>query len=63
MALTRPLARLILGSQPVFDFVFIADTLEDVPEGVFLPGLIGELDAVVGQDRVDSVGNGFDKVA
>ena len=49
--------------QPVFDFVFIADTLEDVPEGVFLPGLIGELDAVVGQNRVDPVGNDLDKVA
>jgi len=49
--------------QPVFDFVFIADTLEDVPEGVFLPGLIGELDAVVGQNRVDLVGNDLDKVA
>jgi hypothetical protein len=47
----------------VFDFVFIADTLEDVPEGVFLPGLIGELDAVVGQNRVDLVGNDLDKVA
>ncbi len=45
------------------DFVFIADTLEDVPEGVFLPGLIGELDAVVGQNRLDPVGNDLDKVA
>ena len=49
--------------QPVFDFVIIADTVENVSEGVFLPGLIGELDAVVGQNRVDPVGNGFDKVA
>ena len=49
--------------QPVFDFVFIANTAEDVPEGIFLPGLIGELDAVVGQNRMDPVGNGFDKVA
>ena len=53
----------IVFGQPVFDFVFIADTLEEVPEGVFLPGLIGELDAIVGQNRVDLVGNGFDKVA
>ena len=45
----------------MFDFVFIADTVEDVPEGVFLPGLTGELDAVVGQNRVDPVGDRFDR--
>ncbi len=48
--------------QPVFDFVFIADPVEDMPGGVFVPGLVGELDTVVGQNRVDRVGNGLDKV-
>ncbi len=55
--------RVIDFGQPVFDFVFIADTVEDMPEGVFVPGLVGELDAIVGQNRVDRVGDGFDKVA
>ena len=41
--------------QPVFHFVFITDTIEDVLEGIFLSILIGELDAVVGQNRADPV--------
>lgn len=42
----------------MFDFVFITHTIKDMTEGVFLPGLIGELDAIVSEDRVDPVAGG-----
>lgn len=49
--------------EPVLDAVLVADPIEDVAEGIFVTGLIGELDAVVGQHRMDGVGNGCDEIA
>lgn len=49
--------------QTMFDGALIADPIEDVVEGVFVTGLVGELDAVVGQHRMDSVGHCRDQVA
>jgi len=49
--------------EPVLDAVLVADPVEDVVESVFVAGLIGELDAVVGQHRMDGVGSGCDEIA
>lgn len=49
--------------QTMLDAVFVADPIEDVMEGVFVACLIGELDAVIGQHRMDRIGDGRDQVA
>ncbi len=53
--------RMIDLGGPVLDAVLVADPIEDMVEGV--SGLVGELDAVVGQHRMDGVGNRCDQVA
>lgn len=50
-------------SQPVVDLMFTADAVEDVFECKCILLAIGELDAVVRQDRVDLVGHSRDKIA
>ena len=50
---------------PLLDFVRFADHIEAYltrPSGVTVARLIGELDAIVGQDRVDAVGRRFQQV-
>lgn len=47
--------------QTVLDTVFITNPAEDVMEGINIAGPIGELDAVIGQNRVDFVENGLDQ--
>ena len=51
--------------EPVLDVVCLADHVEahlTRAGGVAVAGLLGELDAIVGQDRVDAVGHGFQQV-
>lgn len=51
--------------EPVLDVVRVADHVEAHlarPGGVPVAGLLGELDAIVGQDRVDTVRHGFQQV-
>ncbi len=55
--------RMIDFREPVLDAVLVADPVEDGVEGVFVTGLVGELDSVVGQHRVDGVGNCGDEIA
>jgi hypothetical protein len=50
-------------AQPVLDAVLVAHAVEDVPAIVDIAFARGELDAVVGQDRVDLVGHGLDQFA
>ena len=57
--------RMVGFGQSVLDAVRRADHVEAHRpgiDGVAVPGLLGELDAVVGQDRVDLVGHGFEHV-
>ncbi len=49
----------------VFDVVGLADYVEAHlarPGGVAVAGLLGELDAIIGQNRMDPVGYGFEQV-
>ena len=55
--------RVLHPDQAVLDAILVADAIEDVVEGVFVMGVIGELDTVVGQHGVDGVGHGCDQVA
>jgi hypothetical protein len=51
--------------EPVLDVVPLADHVEahlTRPGGVPVAGLLGELDAIVGQDRVDAVRYGLQQV-
>ncbi len=48
--------------EPVLDAVLVADAIKDVVEGVCMVSVIGELDAVVGKHRMQSVGNGHDQI-
>jgi hypothetical protein len=48
--------------EPVVDAILLADAIEDVREGIPIALLIGELDTVIGQHRVDLVGHGGDPV-
>lgn len=48
--------------EPVLDVVGLADHVEAHLTrlgGVAVAGLLSEMDAVIGQDRVDAVGHGF----
>jgi hypothetical protein len=47
----------------MFDIVLVTDPVEDVMESIFMPLLMGELDAIISQDGVDCVGHGFDQIA
>ena len=49
--------------EPVFDAVLVADPVEDVVERIFATGVVGELDAVVRQHRVDGAGDRRDQIA
>lgn len=51
--------------EAVLDVVCLADHVEAHlarPGGVAIARLLGELDAIIGQDRVDTVGHGFQQV-
>ncbi len=57
--------RMVRLGQPVLDAVGLADHVEaDWPgeDGVAVPGLLCELDPVIGQNRVDPIGHGFEHV-
>jgi len=57
--------RIIRFGEPMLDVVGLADHVEahlTGPGGVPVAGLLGELDAVIGQDRVDAVGHGCQQV-
>lgn len=49
--------------QPVLDIILVTDPVEDVVGGIFIALLIGELDAIIGEDDVDAVGHGGDQIA
>ena len=62
--------------QPVFDLMLAADAVEDVFEGINMPFVVGELDAIIrcpamvcvqtmrgGEHDVEPVGHGCDQVA
>lgn len=49
--------------QTVNDVVLVADPVEDMREGVSVVRHIGKLDAVIGQHRVDRIGDRLDRVA
>jgi hypothetical protein len=46
----------------MLDAVCLADHVEARPSGVAVTRLLGELNAIVGQDRVDAVRHGFQQV-
>lgn len=57
--------RMVRLGQPMLDPVVLADHVEaHLPGagGVPIAGLIGELDAIIGQDRVDAIGHDTQKV-
>lgn len=57
--------RVVRFGEPVFDVVGLADHVEahlTGPGGVPVAGLLGELDAVVGEDGVNAVRHGFQQV-
>ena len=49
--------------EPMVDLMLAADPVEDVLEGVNVPLVVGEPDAIIGQHDVDPVGHGSDQVA
>lgn len=49
--------------QAMLNAVLVTHPVEDVMEGIFMPLLIGELDAVVRQNRMDGIRNCFDQIA
>lgn len=53
----------IIDGETVLDLMFVADPVKDMVEGVFVAGLIGELDAVIGPHAVDGVRHGSDHLA
>jgi hypothetical protein len=60
-----PLVQVVRPGKPVLDLVRLAEPVEAHlarPGGVSVARLLGELDAIVGQDRVDIVRNGFQQV-
>ena len=57
--------RMVRLGEPVLDVVGLADHVEPHlagPGGVAVAWLLGELDAVIGQDRVDAIRHGFQQV-
>ncbi len=57
--------RVVGLGQTVLDPIRFADHVEAHRPGIGsipVPGLVGELDAIIGQDRVDAVGNHFQQV-
>lgn len=55
--------RMLHLGQPVLDVVLVTDAIENVVEGIFVMSVVGELNAVVGQNDVDAVGHGRDQIA
>ena len=49
--------------EPVFDLMLAADAVEDVFEGMCMPVVVGELDAIIRQNDVNPVGHGCDQIA
>ncbi len=49
--------------QSMFDFMLAANTIKDVRAGKAMPLMIGELNAIVGEYRVDLVGQHGDEIA
>ena len=49
--------------EPVFNPVVVADPIKDVVERIFVMGVVCELDAIVGEYRVDGVGHGGHQIA
>ena len=57
--------RVVRFGEPMLDVVGLADHVEahlTRPGGVAVAGLLGELDAVVGQDGVDAIRHGFQQM-
>ena len=51
--------------EPMLNAIRLTDHVEAHPArpgGVAIAGLLGELDAIIGQDRVDAVGYGFEQM-
>jgi hypothetical protein len=48
--------------KPVVDLMLSTDTVKDVLEGIDVLVMIGELDAIIGQNDVEPVGHGGDQV-
>lgn len=49
--------------QAVLNAALVTDPVEDMVEGIYVVGVIGELDTVVGQHRMDRIGHSLDQVA
>ncbi len=49
--------------QPVLNLMLAADPVEDMLEGINVPIMIGELDAIIRQHDVEPVGHGGDEIA
>lgn len=49
--------------EPVFDVMLAADPVKDVFEGINVLIMIGELDAITGEQDVEPVGHGGDEIA
>ena len=55
--------RMLDLGEPVLNAMFMANPVKDVLEGEAVSLLIGELDAIVGEDDVNFVGNSGDQIA
>ena len=56
-------ARVVDLGQPMLDPMLVTDAIEDVVERLFVVGVVGNLDAVVGEYRVDGTGHSVDQIA
>ena len=55
--------RVLHLGQTMLDAVLVADAIEDVVEGVDVAGAVGELDAIVGQNGLDGIGDRRHQIA
>jgi hypothetical protein len=49
-------------SQPMVDAILLTDAIKDMVKGIYITLAVGELDAVIGQHRVDLVRHGGNQV-
>lgn len=48
--------------EPVFNGMFITNTCKDMFEDIFVLFPVGELDTVIGQNDMDAIEHGRDKI-
>ena len=53
----------IEASEPMFNAIGLANPVKDVLKGILVVLKIGELNAIIGENRVDTIGNCCNQVA